>query len=269
MREFSRIVFICLFCAGILSAQGERPRSKSSADQSNTDVQFLKSQQEKVEPTAEKQFDKAISRLNQANRVNYSKYNQLAIKSFEDYLNYYPQGKDKTEALYYLEKLYLREMDQANHEKYLLKLRQETPTTNHFYRLSDLDQASLYVRQNKLQDGQELLNALLADQKYKELKRDIYRLQLSIYKPNKDNKKMIMIYEYLVSDPNNEEFRDNKNSYYYYLFNLGELYYEDSNYQKSKYYFEKVANAKDFETTYMIEIANKYLNKLKAIKPQR
>jgi TolA-binding protein len=177
--------------------------TKTTGSSGKVNAEFLKSRETVVESTPEKQYDKALKQYNQALRVNYSKYNQMAIRTFEDYLKHYPQGKDRNNALFYLERLYLRELDYKNHEKYLLQFRQEVPTSNHFYKMSDIDQAALYIRQNKTLDAQQILDVLLVDKANESLKREIYHLQLSIYKPDKDNEKIIAIYEYLINDPKN------------------------------------------------------------------
>lgn len=262
-------IVIVLFFLASLHAFGEKPKKgDTGASYPPSQGEFMKSRDIAVEPTAQKQFDKALKEYNQALRVNFSNYNQRAIQSFESYLKYYPQAEKRLEAIFYLEKLYLKELDYKNHEKYLNQFEQEAPTSNTYYSLSQLDRAAYYVRKNQNSAAEKLLNELLAaNSQDKFLKREIFKNQIPIYKAENENKKLIVIYEYLISDKNNEEFKSNINNYYYYLFNLGELYYKEANYAKAKKAFEEVIAAKDFETTYMKEISEKYLNKLKAIKP--
>jgi len=236
---------------------GESPKKTDKA-QLNATPQSKK-KRVVVKKTAKKQFNKAYQEFLQARRVNYAKNRHLAIESFENYLKYYPKGDKRIDALFYLEKLYLSDLDVKNQEKYLNKYYSEAPTNNFYISFADIDKAGLLVAKGKTKQAKVILDKLT--DKYgnnPEMKKEIYKQQLPIYKKERNNTKLIEIYTYFIE---NDSTIKNKNIYYIYNYRLGKIYYDQGNTTLSKKYFKVVAEATDFNSTYMKDFAKKYISK--------
>ncbi len=246
-----------------LYAVGEKPKYKSEPGQI---TEQAVAPAPSVLPTAEQQFEKAYQEYLQAKRMNYSRNNQKAIKSFKDYLQYYPKAGKRVDALFYLEKLYQKEMDINNQEKYLDLYWQEATTGNYYYKYAEIDNALLDL--HKGQKEQAILKLENMDKIYSGkdefMKREIYRVLLEGYEMGQPDDRIIRLYKYYI------EHKElvSKNYYYLYCYKLAVIYYNQHNIPEARKYFQIVAKAKDFDTTYIIKISQDYLNKISLLEKE-
>lgn len=255
-----RFLVYCLILFSLLPAMGEKPGEKKTSKK-ETSVTKKVSEKKIVEDTAEKQFKRAYQEYLRAQKINYPKYREIAIESFDNYLKFYPRGDKRLDALFYLEKLHLLNNDRAKQQEYLDIYYSEAPSDNFYIVYADLDRAELLARANNLTGAAELLEQLTttANLKDETIKQELHRQKISLHERTGNKEELKKGYLFFI---NNKQYLKNKNIYYVYCYKLAEIYAAEGNTAEAKKYYNIVVKAQDFNTTYLKDLAAKNLKKL-------
>ncbi len=255
-----RFFIYCLILFSLLAAMGEKPETQKSSKK-GTAISKKVPEKKVVENTADKQFKRAYQEYLRAQKINYPKYREIAIESFDNYLKYYPKDDKRLDALFYLEKLHLLNNDRAKQEEYLNIYYSEAPSDNFYMVYADLDRADLLARANNLSGSAELLSQLTttANLKDETISQEIYRQKISLYERTGNQAELKKGYLFFINNP---KYLKNKNIYYVYCYKLADIYAAEGNKAEAKKYYNIVVKAEDFNTTYLKELAAKNLKKL-------
>jgi TolA-binding protein len=255
LQALKVFLLIALLSSGVIYAMGGPPPAPPSPEKDTGMIKYPE-----VEPTAEKQFERAYSEYVDALRVS-SYYAEKAVKSFKNYLKYYPQDIKRIDALFLLSKACFLNNDYAGQEEYLNQYLQESPTSNSYQKYAELDSGTILVRKGDNSGAKLIFDKLLDNYgNDPEMKRNIYKQSLPVYENENNKERLTTIYSYYTA---NRHYLENQNLYYVYCYKLGVIYYEKGDIQKAKYYFKIVAEEKSPQNKFLAESARSYLSKIK------
>jgi len=206
------------------------------------------------------QFSKSYSVYLESKRSHYFKHRNMAIAMFEDYIQLYPNHDKHIDGIYILARLYKESQNNVKSTEYLNEYFKLAKQDDFYYKFALHQQADQFLRSGKITSANIILETLFEDEKddiY--FKRDVASSLIPIYTRQKNKQKLIISYEYLLS---NSKFIKNNDLINSYRYKLAILYIDRNRIENAKMMFKLILNDRDYKNKSIRESAKRKLDGL-------